>query len=400
MLPGTLYSRPNAIASEYSHFRVSERLLLTGHSHQAWPDCGFAAQQRAWLDAAEYVDDKWPHVFARVDDVRRGYARLLGEPDAEIALDQNTLELVARFVSALPLRTRPRLVTTDGEFHTIRRLLDRLAEEDGLEVVRLSASPVDSLAERLAASVTDRTAAVLCSSVLFQSARIVPGLPQLAEVCRKHGTELLIDTYHHLNVVPFDGTGLERAFLVGGGYKYCQLGEGACFLRVPPACELRPITTGWFTEFDALAAPVAGKPRVGYGRGAARFAGATFDPTSFYRAAAVFDFFSRMGLTPEVLRTVNQHQVRLLAERFDRLDLNPALIRRDRTVPLEGIGGFLVLGTGRAGELCERLKAAGVWCDSRGTALRLGPAPYLCDDQLIEAIARLGSVCREMANDG
>ena len=28
------------------------RLLLTGHSHQAWPDCGFAAQQRAWLDAA------------------------------------------------------------------------------------------------------------------------------------------------------------------------------------------------------------------------------------------------------------------------------------------------------------------------------------------------------------
>lgn len=394
-----LTSTPNALATDYSQFRVSERLLLTGHSHQAWPDCGFAAQQQAWLDAAEYADDKWPHAFARADEVRRGYARLLGEPTAEIALDQNTLELAVRFLSALPLSTRPRLVSTDAEFHTLRRLLNRLAEEDGLEVVRVAASPVESLAERLASSVNDRTAAVLCSSVLFQSARIVPGLQQVAAACLKHGVELLIDTYHQLNVVPFDGTGLERAFLVGGGYKYCQLGEGACFLRVPHGCELRPITTGWFTEFDALAAPVTGRASVGYGRGAMHFAGATYDPTSSYRAAAVFDFFQRNDLTPEFLRTVSQHQVRLLAESFDRLDLNPAVIRRDRTVPLSEIGGFLVLGTADAGELCQRLKGAGVWCDSRGDVLRLGPAPYLSDDQLREAVARLGAVCRGMAGE-
>ncbi|PYR64621.1 MAG: hypothetical protein DMF88_22635, partial [Acidobacteria bacterium] len=47
------------LAAHYSRFRVTERVLLTGHSHQAWPDVGFEAQQRAWLDAAELVDDKW-----------------------------------------------------------------------------------------------------------------------------------------------------------------------------------------------------------------------------------------------------------------------------------------------------------------------------------------------------
>ena len=47
------------LARHYRRFRVSERLLLTGHSHQAWPDVAFDAQQRAWLDAAEYVDEKW-----------------------------------------------------------------------------------------------------------------------------------------------------------------------------------------------------------------------------------------------------------------------------------------------------------------------------------------------------
>ena len=29
---------PNALAAHYRHFRVGERLLLSGHSHQAWPD--------------------------------------------------------------------------------------------------------------------------------------------------------------------------------------------------------------------------------------------------------------------------------------------------------------------------------------------------------------------------
>ena len=49
----------NALAAHYSRFRVADRILLTGHSHQAWPDVAFEAQQRAWLDAAEFVDDKW-----------------------------------------------------------------------------------------------------------------------------------------------------------------------------------------------------------------------------------------------------------------------------------------------------------------------------------------------------
>ena len=370
-----LYASPNALAADYSRFRVTERLLLTGHSHQAWPDCGFAAQQQAWLDAAEFVDDKWPHAFAKADEVRRGFGRLLGEPDGAMALGQNTLELVARFLSALPLRSRPRLVSTDGEFHTIRRLLDRLVE-DGVEVVRVAAAPVETLAERLAGAVNDRVAAVLCSSVLFQSARIVPGLPHVAEACAKWGAELLIDAYHHLNVVPFNLTGLGRAYVVGGGYKYCQLGEGACFLRLPPECTLRPVTTGWFTEFDTLAA--TSRSGVGYGRGGMRFIGATFDPTSYYRAAAVFAFFREHGLTPELLRTVSQHQVRLLAERFDALNLDPTLIRRDVTVPLEQVGGFLVLDSPHAADISRRLKEASVWTDYRGMALRLGLASNVC----------------------
>ena len=104
-----LYASPNALAPHYSRFRVSERLLLTGHSHQAWPDRGFDGQRQAWLDAAALVDDKWERAFEKADRVRRGYRRLLGDPDGPIALAASTHELVVRFLSSLPLRERPRV---------------------------------------------------------------------------------------------------------------------------------------------------------------------------------------------------------------------------------------------------------------------------------------------------
>ena len=62
---------PEALAPHYSRFRVSERLLLTGHSHQAWPDVAFEGQIEAWADAAECVDEKWGRAAAR-SEVTRG----------------------------------------------------------------------------------------------------------------------------------------------------------------------------------------------------------------------------------------------------------------------------------------------------------------------------------------
>ena len=397
MRPEPLYASPNALAPHYRRSRVAERLLLTGHSHQAWPDVGFEAQQQAWLDAAEHLDAKWERAFAMADRVRRGFARLLDDPQGTIALGANTHELVVRWLSALRLGRRPRLVTTTAEFHTIRRQLDRLAEE-GIAVVKVPALPAATLAERLARTVDDRTAAVLVSAVLYENAHIVPNLAHVLEACRRVGAELLVDAYHALNVVPFSlrTEGLAEAFMVGGGYKYCQLGEGNGFLRIPPECTLRPVITGWFSEFEALAAGGAAGP-VTYGPGAARFAGATFDPTSHYRAARVFDFFEELELTPDLLRQVSQHQVGLLASLFDALDADPRVITRDRAVTLSELGGFLALQSPRAEELCRRLRDRSVAADFRADTLRLGPAPYVSDLQLRTAIDALGSVVRELA---
>ena len=398
---GELRVTPNALAAHYSRFGVAERLLLTGHSHQAWPDVAEEGLFECFADAAEAVDRKWERAEAMAERLREGYRRLLVDPTGEIALGPNTHDLVVKLLSTLDLRRRGRVVTTDAEFHSLRRQLARLAEE-GLDVVRVRAEPVDTLAERLGAEVDHRTGLVAVSAVLFTTARIVPHLDALATTCRRRGSELLVDVYHALGAVPFPihELGLAGAWITGGGYKYLQLGEGNAFLRLPPeAAGVRPAITGWFAEFEDLFdahRPVA----VEYGPPATRFAGGTYDPSSHYRAARVLDFFEAHRLHPQFLREVSLHQVGVIRSRFDALDLPADMISRDRGAEPEAIGGFLALRSPAAHQLQEAMAERGVLADSRADVLRLGPAPYLSDRQLEEAVATLGEVVRSRARRG
>jgi kynureninase len=387
---------PNALAPHYARFEVSRRLLLSGHSHQAWPDVARDGLVESFDDAALHVDEKWSRAFAKAERVRDGYRTLLGDADGEIALAASTHELAVRWLSALDLQRRPRLVTTDGEFHTLRRQLARLAEE-GIEIHREPARPVSTLAARLGDRVDGGTAAVLVSAVYFETARIVPELGALAAACARREVPLLVDAYHALGAIPFSlrEHGLESALVTGGGYKYLQLGEGNAFLRLPSGLDLRPVVTGWFAEFAGKSGPTSWES-VSYGAGAEAFGGATYDPASHYRAARVLDFFVAQGLTPELLRAVSRHQVGLLAERFDALDLPEAVATRDRRVPLDQFGAFLAIESPFAENLSQRLLERGVFTDARGRYLRLGPAPYLCDAQLETAIEILGEVAARL----
>jgi len=385
---------PAHLASHYQRFGVSDRILLTGHSHQGWPDIAREAQIRAWDDAAAHVDDKWARAFRMADLTALGYAQRLDDPDGHYALAGSTHDLLIRLLSALPLDRDRGLLTTDAEFHTIRRQLQRL-QEAGVPVTVIPAAPAADLPLRLAAAVDDRTACVLVSCVQFQTGRVVRGLRAVAQACHHHGAELLIDAYHAVNVVPYSlrDEGLQTAFVVGGGYKYCQLGEGNAFLRVPPHCTLRPVVTGWFAEFADLADPPL-PGQVAYGEGAARFAGATYDPVSHYRGAAVWSFFAEQGLDVPTLHALNQQQVGHLAAGFDALDLDPRVITRDHGLRPADRGGFLVLTSPHAAHLSRELRARGVWTDHRDQALRLGPAPYVTDHQLDQALAHLSELVR------
>src|SRR4029453_4838839 len=148
-----------------------------------------------------------------------------------------------------------------------------------------------------------------------------------------------------------------------------------------------------FSEFSELAAPNQAA-HVQYGRGAARFAGATYDPTSHYRAAAVFRFHQELGLTPTRLREISQHQTTLLESALSALDIDSQgadIVE----MPHDRRAGFLTVRTPHAMQLVPDLRARGVFVDARGAILRLGPAPYVTDQQLEAAAVLVNEVIRE-----
>ena len=97
--------RPTRWPPHYSRFRVAERLLLTGHSHQAWPDVGVRGAARGVGRRGRARRRQVGRArSSRPTACARGFARLLGDPaPARSRSGQNTHELVMRFLSALPL---------------------------------------------------------------------------------------------------------------------------------------------------------------------------------------------------------------------------------------------------------------------------------------------------------
>lgn len=389
----------NPLAPLYQDFQVHARALLTGHSHQAWPDCAKQGVLAAYQDAALHADDKWERALRKAERVRQGFAERLDDPTGAYVLGQNVHELFVRWCSALPAyqdqktKSQPRpMLCSEGEFHSLRRQLDRWREY-GLPLQTLPHTPkvATQFAEILASKPKAHFGAVILSAVGYLQGLWVPNLDQLAQIARDKETPLLIDAYHAINVTTFSVQTLDLhdAFIVGGGYKYCQLGEGACFLRIPQHLSARPGITGWFAEFELRDRVDPTSHQVHYPLGPAAFAGSTYDPTSHYRAAAVFDHFDRLDLTPKRLAAINQRQLTRLKEQLVALGLPPQRIALAHETKAPQRAGFLALRTPFAQTLSQALRAHQVYTDARHDILRLGPAPYLSDAQLDQGIEAL-----------
>ena len=143
-----------------------------------------------------------------------------------------------------------------------------------------------------------------------------------------------------------------------------------------------------FAEFAALSEKkVPGD--VQYGEKHWAFEGSTYDPASHYRAIEVFRFFEEHNLTPELLRKISLHQKQVLVHAFLESDFNEKIIS---VVNQQNKAGFLTFISPFAGKITKELKIRNVFADSRGEFLRFGPAPYLTDTQLRNAISILREI--------
>lgn len=337
-----------------------DRLHFAAHSHHLWPDASWDGHAGAWSDAAVLADHKWDRVFGEImPEAQRHIASELALPDpATIAFAPNTHELLVRIVSALPM-ARPRVLASDGEFHSFRRQSLRWAEAGRID---LTTMPLEQVVETAEAAAFDL---IFASQVQFNAGKVLEGLERLAALARPDGPWVVIDGYHGFMALPTDLAAVaDRVFYLSGGYKYAMAGEGVCFLHAPPGFGPRPKYTGWFAAFDDLAARQGG---VGYAPDGRRFLGSTFDPSGLYRFNAVRRMLAREGLTT---RAISAHCDRLKA-RFLAADPLPGL----RLIS-DPRARFLAFKGEDAPPLYTMLADRGVVTDLRDDVLRIGFALY------------------------
>ena len=63
-------------------------------------------------------------------------------------------------------------------------------------------------------------------------------------------------------------------------------------------------------------------------------------------------------------------------------------------VPQERRAGFVAIRSPHAAQVVSGMRSRGVFADARGEILRLGPAPYLSDTQLVDGVDALGETAR------
>lgn len=385
-----------SLQPHYSHFNVANRLLFTGHSHQAWPDVAFEGVQEYMRMVADQVDKKWGFGFEKTEIMRNYLRDWYDDPQGRYCREQNTHVLMVSWLSALDLRNKPKIITTTGEFHSMYRQLRRL-EEEGLEIVYLPHADDEALLNSIRKELDGRTAAVMLSHIYFETSEVNTRIAEIAQAARESGVPLLIDDYHGTNVVPLsiEQGHLDDCYILIGGYKYMQWGESNCFLRFPSHCKLRPVITGWFSAFKQLDHPRTDDP-VDFDDGDQKFATATYDPISQYRAAAVTEFFIRQGLTKEVLQKNYRSQVRYLRSLFDAKGLDPEMIRHANTRPVEQTGGFMALRSPQAREIRAKLLEKDIFTDARDEIIRFGPSPYTTSGQCEQVMDALEKVVHEL----
>lgn len=373
----------------YSKFDVANRLLFTGHSHQAWPDAAFEGMEEYGRMVATEVDKKWDHGFAKTEILRNYLRKYYDDPNGKYCREQNTHVLLVSWLSSLDLKNKPKILTTTGEFHSMYRQL-RSLREIGIEVVQMDHKNDDQLLESFKENLDERTSAVMLSRIYFETSEINTQLKQIAKQASSFGVPVLVDDYHGTNVVPLSlkDEELEEIYILIGGYKYLQWGEANCFLRYPSNCSLRPVITGWFAAFQQLDHPKDDEP-ISFDDGDQKFATGTYDPISQFRAAAVTQFFNKMNLTPGLLRNQYSSQIKYLRDLFDEHNFEESGIVHANPRPIDETGGFMALQSNDARHLREELLKDGIFTDARDKILRIGPAPYTSKEQCALIIRHL-----------
>jgi selenocysteine lyase/cysteine desulfurase len=202
---------------------------------------------REALDGWERGDFNALSWFEDGEESRRLFARLIGAPEAAIALVPTMAAGAATVAASLPAGAGRRIVVGEREFRS--NLFPWMAlRERGFEVEAVPAVDGVVSTEALAEAITGGTILVALSDVQFAQGYRVD-LAAIAGRAREQGARLFLDVTQSLGALRLDLAGIQPDYVATHGYKWLLCPRGSAWLYVAPRHleELVPLTPNWIS---------------------------------------------------------------------------------------------------------------------------------------------------------
>jgi len=367
---------------------LANKTYLINNSLGAMPasvNDSLADYTRLWATEGVVAWDTWlPEVAATAAILED----IINAPRGSMTMCQNVTNALAEVLSCIEYDgPRNQIVHCAGEFPTVEYLLDG-QRRLGANVVRIGSDPLVYPEHELLAAITDRTALVVISHVLFRTAELVDLRP-IVKRAHEHGALVVLDAYQSMGAVPFDVTESGVDFLVGGSVKWLCGGPGAGYLYANPELvdRLEPWFAGWFSHARPFGFE---SPPIEYAEGIARFIGGTPNMPAYYQAREGYRIIRAVGT--RAIREKARHQTQLI---MDKALEQGYTVNTPRN--FDNRGNHVTVDVPHAQQVKEELIRRGFVVDYRpGAGIRIAPHFYNNDDECRAIIDEIGAILRTL----
>lgn len=328
----------------------------------------------------------WDHWIGRYEDLRAGFAALLGADVDEIAVTGSASAGINSVATAMQFDgERRKIVITDLEFPTNAQIWHAQAMR-GAEIVQVADS--GSLLDQLDAAIDERTRIVALTHVCYRNGEKLD-VAAISRLAHARGAYVLIDGFQAIGTAPIDVHAIGCDFYAGGTLKYLlgTAGVGYLYARRDTTAELQPTVTGWFAQDDIGAMDHRRHHPTGTAR---RFEAGTPPVPNVYAAAAGLGIIADVGLDA-IGQRIEMLTARIIAH-ARQLSLSLATPEDPARH-----GAMIALRSHDAPAMVAALHAEDIVTSSRDGNLRLSPHFYNDEgdiDRAFDAIARHRALMR------
>jgi len=340
---------------------------------ETWATRGVRAWEERWWELAGELG-------GRVEAI-------IGAPAGSVSMHENVTTAEAVALSCIrPDGPRRRIVCTAMDFPSAVYLYKGQRDLGfDLEIVP-ALEDLSVPADRVAAAIDERTAAVCLSHVLFRSSYIVDPTP-IIEKAHASGAVVVLDGYQSAGIIPVNVSALAVDFFVGGCLKWLCGGPGSAFLYTAPwvKARTRPRLTGWLSRaapfaFDIDATDVRDD-------GMAMMNGTPAIP-AYYAALPGLEIIRAVGV--DRIRGASQVMTRRLLDRVDASGYR-TVASRD---PVR-LAGTVAVDVPDAARVAKTLNARDFVVDHRpGVGIRLSPHFYNTTDEIDAMMDEIDRIVR------